>query len=106
VGETATRSRCPAGARAGSGARGSPDEVEEAARDERRRPVREDVAEAHGDERARAVDGELQGCLGEAENLERLGELLRVERERERVVLDLPYAAGELGAYRHQCPFR
>ena len=49
---------------------------------------------AHGDERARAVDRELEPDLREAQDLERLGEGLRVERERERVVR--PLVAGEV----------
>ena len=45
-------------------------EVEEPAGDQRRRPVREDIAEAYADERLWAVDRERKDRLGEAEELE------------------------------------
>jgi hypothetical protein len=70
-------------------------QVEEPTRHESGRPVWKDLAEPHGDERARAVGGELQGHLRESEDLERLGERLRVEREGERVVG--PLIAREVG---------
>src|SRR5439155_19287053 len=61
-------------------------QVEQAACDERRGPVRGDVAEANGDERLGAVGRERQLELGEAEQLQPLGERLAGEGERQAVL--------------------
>ena len=76
-------------------------EVEQPARDQQRGAVGRHAAEAHGHQRARPVGRQLQLQLGEAQDLERLGERREVERERALVLGALvarPVALAAVGA--------